>query len=210
MNSDILWIFYFYICLVQRTESVRIFKNLVTPASVWYTKFQPSVISKTCLLIPEHGPCRDKLSMWYFDPAKKQCDKFEWGGCQGNGNRFDTSESCMNYCLSKEGAKNRPRYCALSFDYGFCFGSTQRWYYDPKWKVCKSTIYSGCGGNKNNFYNKEQCDQICRFGNAPILGADRDTGTGKKVLIINPNKDLVISKTESTTEKSQNASRRAV
>ncbi|KAJ8719195.1 hypothetical protein PYW07_016751 [Mythimna separata] len=175
MKADILWwIFYFYICNVQRIETVKIFKRIATPPHVYYTTYKPSVVSKTCMLIPEHGPCRDTLSMWYFDPGANDCQKFDWGGCQGNGNRFDNISACLNFCLSKEGSKIRPRYCNLHFDYGFCFGSTTRWYYDPRWKVCKSTIYSGCGGNKNNFYNKEQCDQICRFGNGPIESPTRE------------------------------------
>lgn len=31
-----------------------------------------------------------------------------------------------------------------------------------------------------------QCDQICRFGNTPIVNSVTPRGGGKKVLIINP------------------------
>ncbi|KAL0832325.1 hypothetical protein ABMA28_001761 [Loxostege sticticalis] len=85
----------------------------------------------------------------------------------------------------------RPRYCSLAFDYGFCFGAVQRYYYDKYWKVCKKTIYSGCGGNQNNFYNFDDCDQICRLGNA-VDGERTTKGDGvKRKLIINPNSATV-------------------
>ncbi|CAH2040837.1 unnamed protein product, partial [Iphiclides podalirius] len=80
----------------------------------------------------------------------------------------------------------RPKWCHLAFDYGFCFGAVKRWYYDKQWNVCKETIYSGCGGNKNNFYNSEQCDSICRFNKGAIKESADISGNLKKVLIINP------------------------
>ncbi|CAK1579660.1 unnamed protein product [Parnassius mnemosyne] len=151
------------------------------------TPYSPRVIDKTCLLKPESGPCRGNIPMYYYKPEKQDCLHFSWGGCQGNGNRFDTHEQCLESCLSKPNARRmRPKWCFLSFDYGFCFGAIKRWYYDARWKVCKETIYSGCGGNKNNFYNIEQCDSICRFGNGYIKKASESRGNLKKVLIVNP------------------------
>ncbi|KAH9635009.1 hypothetical protein HF086_010692 [Spodoptera exigua] len=185
MISVLLWTLYVYVCNVQRVETVKIFKNFIPSEIKTFTKYHPTVASKTCMLIPENGPCRSKITMWYFNPGTKSCEQFTWGGCQGNGNRFDSNEECLDYCLSKPG-KRRPRYCSLAFDYGFCFGASERYFYDSKWKVCKSTIYSGCGGNKNNFYSKEQCDQICRFGNVDVFKKTSTTVGGKKVIIINP------------------------
>ncbi|XP_035441085.2 tissue factor pathway inhibitor-like [Spodoptera frugiperda] len=191
MISVLLWTLYLYVGNLQRVETVKIFKNLIVPEQKAYTRYQPTIASKTCLLIPDTGPCRSRISMWYFNSKDKECQTFEWGGCQGNGNRFDSKEACWDYCMTKPG-KRRPRYCNLAFDYGFCFGASQRYYYDSKWQVCKSALYSGCGGNKNNFYSREMCDQICRFGNKGVSKRTSTTGGGKKVIIINP---------DSTTEK---------
>ncbi|KAI5644491.1 kunitz/Bovine pancreatic trypsin inhibitor domain-containing protein [Phthorimaea operculella] len=84
--------------------------------------------------------------------------------------------------------EGRPRYCFLTFDYGWCFGADERYYYDRTWGVCKKTIYSGCGGNKNNFYSKEKCDDICRFGTDTLSRQKTTKGDGlKKILIVNPN-----------------------
>ncbi|XP_073952120.1 kunitz-type serine protease inhibitor A-like [Choristoneura fumiferana] len=150
------------------------------------TTYSPKIADKTCLLKPDPGPCRAAINMYYFDPLDMNCTRrFQWGGCMGNGNRFDTFSECIDTCLTQFGRKIRPHYCSLRFDYGFCFGDTKRWYYDELWHVCKETIYSGCGGNKNNFYSQQQCDAICRFGNGPV-GKTSVTDHMKKVIIINP------------------------
>ncbi|CAH2040839.1 unnamed protein product, partial [Iphiclides podalirius] len=151
------------------------------------TPFKPKVLGKTCLLKPDTGPCRGDIAMYYFKPETMKCERFSWGGCQGNGNRFDTENECMETCLSQPSKPSvRPKWCHLAFDYGFCFGAVKRWYYDKQWNVCKETIYSGCGGNKNNFYNSEQCDSICRFNKGAIKESADISGNLKKVLIINP------------------------
>jgi hypothetical protein len=55
---------------------------------------------KMCLLLPQAGPCRGDITMYYFDPSKRGCKKFNWGGCQGNGNRFNTRAECEAACLT--------------------------------------------------------------------------------------------------------------
>ncbi|XP_068625220.1 BPTI/Kunitz domain-containing protein-like [Battus philenor] len=151
------------------------------------TPYRAKVSLKMCLLKPDPGPCRGDIAMYYFKPETMDCVRFSWGGCQGNGNRFDTKKECLDSCLSHPKSHNvRPPWCSLTFDYGFCFGAVKRWYFDAQWKVCKETIYSGCGGNKNNFYNLAQCDSICRFNKGTIREKAEVFGDPKKVLIINP------------------------
>ncbi|XP_039750780.1 BPTI/Kunitz domain-containing protein-like [Pararge aegeria] len=167
---------------VEAKISYATYRNDVTRA----TLYRPYVIAKTCLLEPDRGPCRAEIPMYYFSPSHQTCSIFEWGGCQGNGNRFDTIQECSTTCLSRPNhPKTRPKWCSLTFDYGFCFGALNRWYYDPLWKVCKQRIYSGCGGNKNNFYNQQQCDAVCRYGTGVIRTAADDRSGIKKVLIVN-------------------------
>lgn len=64
-------------------------------------------MSKTCLLTPEPGPCRADITMYYFEPSTNNCSTFTWGGCQGNGNRFDSEEECEDFCLSHEGDRGK-------------------------------------------------------------------------------------------------------
>ena len=41
--------------------------------------------------------------MWYFEPSRRQCRRFLYGGCQGNGNRFASRDECENRCLNDGG-----------------------------------------------------------------------------------------------------------
>jgi len=44
---------------------------------------------------------------------------------------------------------------------GLCKGYFPRYYFDSTEKKCLEFVYGGCGGNKNNFFSKEHCDQEC-------------------------------------------------
>ncbi|KAJ0177978.1 hypothetical protein K1T71_006851 [Dendrolimus kikuchii] len=188
----------FYPANRERFEVVRVPKNLLIPGQKLYSFSVPAriktvpVTSKTCLLLPQEGPCRGNIPMYYYSHDGQHrngtCKIFRWGGCQGNGNRFDTAAECYDTCLTKNNIiefPSRPRWCTLTFDYGFCFGDVERWYFDRLWKVCKKTIYSGCGGNKNNFYSKEQCDAVCRFGRGMVTVPERSDKIRNR-LIVNP------------------------
>lgn len=51
-----------------------------------------------CTELPDTGSCRDSITKWYYNPYDATCLRFNYGGCFGNENRFDSEESCMNYC----------------------------------------------------------------------------------------------------------------
>ncbi|XP_064464179.1 carboxypeptidase inhibitor SmCI-like [Ornithodoros turicata] len=51
-----------------------------------------------CHLSPDKGPCKGYFQMFYFDPETKSCKKFIYGGCQGNGNNFETKDECIIAC----------------------------------------------------------------------------------------------------------------
>lgn len=37
-----------------------------------------------------------------------------------------------------------------------------RFYYDIQTDECKPFVYTGCGGNKNNFYTSDFCERNCK------------------------------------------------
>ncbi|ODM94251.1 Kunitz-type serine protease inhibitor APEKTx1 [Orchesella cincta] len=53
-----------------------------------------------CMQPMVKGYCYAIFKMFYYNSANKQCEEFEYGGCGGNQNRFDTKEQCEKTCAS--------------------------------------------------------------------------------------------------------------
>ena len=43
-----------------------------------------------CLLPKEIGPCFASKLRFHFNPENQRCEAFKYGGCQGNGNNFES------------------------------------------------------------------------------------------------------------------------
>ncbi|XP_055956010.1 actinia tenebrosa protease inhibitors [Patella vulgata] len=54
-----------------------------------------------CHLEPEKGICDGKVPRFYYDPSKKKCLKFFYGGCEGNENNFKELQDCEEECGGK-------------------------------------------------------------------------------------------------------------
>ncbi|NXU13793.1 PPN protein, partial [Pardalotus punctatus] len=62
-----------------------------------------------CLLPSAHGPCTNWTTRWYFVGVVGKCNRFWYGGCQGNKNSFTSEEECMRVCHSSvEGQQQSP------------------------------------------------------------------------------------------------------
>ncbi|XP_037910963.1 PI-stichotoxin-She2a-like [Hermetia illucens] len=46
------------------------------------------------------GLCDALLERFYFDPVKKSCEQFYYGGCGGNRNNFERLEDCQQKCIA--------------------------------------------------------------------------------------------------------------
>ncbi|TDH11233.1 hypothetical protein EPR50_G00058760 [Perca flavescens] len=55
----------------------------------------------TCLLRPNAGGCQNYTISWFFDSDQGRCSRFWYGGCGGNGNRFNTLTECQSLCVTK-------------------------------------------------------------------------------------------------------------
>ncbi|CAJ0581976.1 unnamed protein product, partial [Mesorhabditis spiculigera] len=42
---------------------------------------------------------------FYFDKTRGVCQPFQYKGCAGNGNRFDSAKECKEFCVNGAGAK---------------------------------------------------------------------------------------------------------
>ncbi|XP_055351852.1 papilin-like isoform X2 [Paramacrobiotus metropolitanus] len=148
-----------------------------------------------CKLPKVVGPCRGLLNVYsyYFDKYKRACLPFEYGGCQGNANRFPSAEECQKICahvispptppsVDENVHTIPPEYpaqtyptaprqnpylaiCSMPADAGACDERQARYYYDISQGKCLSFTYTGCGGNQNHFHTLEQCEGFCaQFG----------------------------------------------
>ncbi|XP_033046410.1 kunitz-type protease inhibitor 1 isoform X4 [Trachypithecus francoisi] len=74
----------------------------------------------------------------------------------------DHPEDTANVTVTVLSTKQTEDYCLASNKVGRCRGSFPRWYYDPTEQICKSFVYGGCLGNKNNYLREEECILACR------------------------------------------------
>ncbi|KAL1421524.1 hypothetical protein MTO96_023052 [Rhipicephalus appendiculatus] len=49
----------------------------------------------------DRGPCKAYIPRWWFNVKTGQCEKFIWGGCQGNKNNHETRKDCETSCLRR-------------------------------------------------------------------------------------------------------------
>merc|ERR1712141_335857 len=131
--------------------------------------------------------------MGYYNSKTGDCEAFTYGGCEGNGNNFQTIQLCRQKCIKSTGemlqdavngeeeeeeeeeeenntktSENLPGNdaCGLKADPGFCRGYFQAWFFDGE--ECKQFVYGGCQGNANRFQSKEECENVCK-NDEPIL-----------------------------------------
>ncbi|KAH3844443.1 hypothetical protein DPMN_086701, partial [Dreissena polymorpha] len=53
----------------------------------------------TCNMKSDRGTkCKDWSVRWYFDSEGKSCQRFWYGGCDGNENNFESEMECKDSC----------------------------------------------------------------------------------------------------------------
>ncbi|XP_046402802.1 LOW QUALITY PROTEIN: papilin [Ischnura elegans] len=159
-----------------------------------------------CVLPRVVGPCSGSFTQWYYDHETDSCHMFDYGGCQGNKNRFNDQESCQRRCQRRVvtdpprpaqpvPATEEPTYergddiCTAPLDPGDCVGQPvspdddsiiTAWYYNYRTGDCEAFSFSGCGGNANRFSTQEQCERNCgSFRGQDVCSSPLDAGLCK-------------------------------
>ncbi|XP_069790511.1 collagen alpha-3(VI) chain-like isoform X2 [Narcine bancroftii] len=126
-----------------------------------------------CMLDFDAGSqCSEYTAKWFFDSKNNICTQFWYGGCDGNGNRFDTEAECNAECIQSasisepklEEMLSAKDICQLPRNEGTCRNFSLKWYYDAKTEKCARFWYGGCNGNENRFNTQDECSKICVQG----------------------------------------------
>jgi hypothetical protein len=144
-----------------------------------------------CNMPREEGPCKGYFVKYYYEKSVGRCAQFAYGGCGGTGNRFSSNEECESICVTHEEKRSNVTstgeylnhrlvffllgdgrikctncslaVCELPVDTGSCQdGYHKRWYFDNARGECIAFLFSGCGGNLNNFKTFQSCVDFCK------------------------------------------------
>ncbi|KAF8763253.1 PI-actitoxin-Axm2a like protein [Argiope bruennichi] len=74
---------------------------LIVAVALVSAVFAQSDPEKNCVDDKKTGPCRASVPSWYYNQETGKCERFTYGGCQGNGNRYSSEEECKSNCVKE-------------------------------------------------------------------------------------------------------------
>ena len=140
--------------------------NWLKPPNLPYIHITPvttaSPLPSECYLKQEHGPCSGRLIKYYYEKRANKCLPFAYGGCAGNGNKFDSHEACETHCSDAPPPPSLPLIPQpqqlpnerVAIETNVCqqppantcqffaswFPKTQHFYYNKEEKKCETTL----------------------------------------------------------------------
>ncbi|XP_015914290.1 boophilin-H2-like [Parasteatoda tepidariorum] len=110
---------------------------------------------KNCVELPEPGFCRGKFASYYYDANEDDCVE----GCGQNGNSYVTYDECKSACIDSKSWGSDV--CNLPFEPGTGSDNLKRFGFNNALGECTRFVYTGEGGNGNNFESLEECRGVC-------------------------------------------------
>ncbi|XP_059480274.1 papilin isoform X2 [Neocloeon triangulifer] len=132
-----------------------------------------------CMLPAEQGPCTQLKSKWFYDSSEGYCKEFQYGGCEGNHNRYRTKQECDQKCGKVQDRCSLPRVAEA------CDHNTIQYFYDSSTDSCDATRPGECLLNTNRFPDKEYCERRCRRG--PPAPTQPEPSPEENVCQLSPN-----------------------
>uniref|UniRef100_A0A663EAG7 BPTI/Kunitz inhibitor domain-containing protein n=1 Tax=Aquila chrysaetos chrysaetos TaxID=223781 RepID=A0A663EAG7_AQUCH len=130
-----------------------------------------------CTLDKDPGSACTQFSvMWYHRWETGSCERFWYGGCGGNANRFGSEQDCIRACVDpgrrgRAGERGggtmgvppaRAGGTVAARDPGPCHSFSPKWFFEGHQPGrCSLFWYGGCGGSRNRFESREQCEAAC-------------------------------------------------
>lgn len=107
----------------------------------------------------DHGSqeCVERVLSYFYNTETTECEAFEYTGCGGNGNRFESSEQCQRQCGGFKGVD----VCSQPKETGPCDQWETRFYYNTQTRKCDAFTYGGCEGTGNRFNSLVECESVC-------------------------------------------------
>ncbi|XP_052769423.1 papilin-like [Mya arenaria] len=134
----------------------------------------------SCKDSPDTGKCDAVIPRFFYNTTACQCQTFNWGGCGGNGNNYETMDDCLKQCKDYGDCdQDKTNNCYLPADTGPCEALIKRFHYDPLECKCKSFTYGGCEGNSNNFLSNRKCKRACGNSTCPVCNLPSAAGPCK-------------------------------
>uniref|UniRef100_A0A673B913 BPTI/Kunitz inhibitor domain-containing protein n=1 Tax=Sphaeramia orbicularis TaxID=375764 RepID=A0A673B913_9TELE len=112
-------------------------------------------MAEVCHLPPQTGSCNMYEDRYFYNSTSKSCNRFVYGGCDGNQNNFKHKANCMHRCQPEKVCNQPP-------GPGGGSGNLKRFFYNSTSRSCEVFIYRGCGGNQNRFRSKRECIHTCQ------------------------------------------------
>lgn len=61
----------------------------------------PEEETDVCAQPEDSGNCDEYVLKYSYDASARNCKAFYYGGCGGNGNRFESETECESVCISR-------------------------------------------------------------------------------------------------------------
>ncbi|XP_029967324.1 tissue factor pathway inhibitor a [Salarias fasciatus] len=140
------------------------------------------IFNELCAMKDDPGDCKAIKDRFFFNINTGRCEVFEYGGCGGNENNFETLEECEETCVVSDDKDP----CHLPESNGPCRAMLSRYLFDSASQQCRHFYYGGCFGNANNFKSMAECQAKCQNTVKPTKASEVPTQATSRAMEVQP------------------------